>query len=126
MLDAERLGHAPFGAEHVDGQGKAGAFDIFEQQRRAAGFAGAVGDLADFENGIDFGLDAEEIAFGFQLFQERCERFIRHKNSPRRAQRNAERGSNSKNRKKFYWILVSFPVWLSPRSSAYSAVSRLC
>ena len=99
IVRAEREVDAPVAAEGVDGDGDVGAFDIFEQQRLAAEFAGgvrsssswpcgggrfadAVGNRGDLEHGGDAALNAgqfavliefgEEIGKGFGWHRRRC------------------------------------------------------
>ena len=69
-LDAERLGHPPLGAEHVDGQRHRRAADVLEQQRRAAGAHDALDDLGDLEVRVDLGLDAAEVPAALQTREE--------------------------------------------------------
>ncbi len=58
LVDFEREVHAAGGAELVDEHLRAGmAFEVLEEQSGAAGFADAVGDFGDFEDGIYFGAD---------------------------------------------------------------------
>jgi hypothetical protein len=57
-------------ADHVVKSTMAGmAFDVLEQQRRAALAAHQIGDGRRFEVGIDFGRDALELAERLDLFQ---------------------------------------------------------
>ena len=69
-LNFERQIHAPLAAQHVDQQRNARALRLFEEQRRAAGALDAIGDLRDFQHRIDFGGDAPQFAFFFQLRDE--------------------------------------------------------
>ena len=59
--------HAARGAELVDEDLRSGiALDVLKKERRTtggnAGLADAVGNLGDFENGIDFGADFLQFA----------------------------------------------------------------
>jgi hypothetical protein len=60
VLRAHAQGHALLGAEQVRQQGDVVAAGVLEQQRRAAGAQGAVGDLGDLEVRVHLGADAPE------------------------------------------------------------------
>ena len=68
-----------------------------EQQRRPAGRVHAALDLRHFEPGIDFGVDAHELAVAFQVVDTFSQRAVAHKEilttETRRAQREQRSGS---------------------------------
>ena len=49
ILDAQRLGHAVLGAQHVNGQGEGRATNVLEQQAGTVCLADAIGDLGDLQ-----------------------------------------------------------------------------
>src|SRR5260370_29861600 len=70
ILDPQALGHAVLGAEYVDRQGKGRAPNVLEQQGWTVCLTDAIGDLRNLQDWIDFRLDADELALGFQLRSE--------------------------------------------------------
>ena len=67
VVNIERKIHAAFAAKRIDQERHARALGTFEQQRRTTGSRHAIGDLRNFQNGIDFGGDAPQFALFFQL-----------------------------------------------------------
>src|SRR5262249_3053110 len=55
VFDSQGLGHSPLRAENIDGQRVWRAAHFLKQQGGTVGFADPVGDLADFQDRIDFG-----------------------------------------------------------------------
>ena len=65
-LDAEGEAHAPLRAELVDQQRVVAALRVLEQQRRPAGFHGAVDDLGDLEVWVDLSGNPDELSFALE------------------------------------------------------------
>ena len=84
-IDFEREFHAADAAESVYEQRKFRAFWLFEEQRGADAVVFAIGvardalsDFGDLKDGIDFGADALEFAFFFELSDKLTQIAIRH------------------------------------------------
>ena len=77
--DFERHLHAAHGGEGVDEHWNGVALGLLEQQGGAAGLHGAVGELGDFEDGIDFEGDALQLAGFFQGAHEVAQIAVGHK-----------------------------------------------
>ena len=70
VVDAECLCHAGLGTEHVHGQRQFRAFDVLEQQRRAARPHHPIDDLGDLEVRIYLGTDPHQIAVLLETFEK--------------------------------------------------------
>src|SRR5208282_1154634 len=84
FIHFERQVYAPFGAQHVDEQGMPRAFGAFKQKSGPAGLGHAIGDLGDFEDGVDFGGDALQFALFLQFVDECAQIAIGHSGPLRR------------------------------------------
>ncbi len=76
--DFERDLHLAHRREPVDQHGKGGAFGPFEEQRGAALFDGAVGELGDFEPGVDFDGHPLQFAVLFEGADELSQILVSH------------------------------------------------
>ena len=70
--------HLAHGGEGVDEHRDVVALGLFEQQRRAALFDGAVGEFGDLENGVDFERNALQFAVFFQRANEIAQIAVGH------------------------------------------------
>ena len=77
-IDLQGQLHLPHARERIDQYGDVVTFGVFEQQRRTAPFDRPVGDLGDFEYGIDFNGDSFELAVFFQRSNEFTKVVIGH------------------------------------------------
>jgi hypothetical protein len=79
IINAESQGHAPLAAELVDEDLVAGmALYVFEEERGAAGFGDAVGDLGDFQLRGDLLADALQFAVLFEGFDPVAQIVVGH------------------------------------------------
>src|SRR5579862_1186051 len=69
-VHSERLAHALFRAEDVDGQRHARALHVLEQQSWTFALEYAANDLGDLETRVDFGPNANQLTLLLQLGKE--------------------------------------------------------